>query len=40
MVILAPSSGTVLGLETTAARDDPDVRVSAGDVMSYSAWMR
>jgi hypothetical protein len=40
MLILAPATGAVLGLEDTVTKDDPEYGVKAGDVMSYSAWMR
>jgi hypothetical protein len=40
MLIMDPSEGAVLGLETTFSRADPTYGVRAGDVMSYSAWMR
>jgi hypothetical protein len=40
MLIMDPSTGTVLGLETTATKGDPEYRLKAGDVMSYVAWMR
>ncbi|KRD06146.1 MULTISPECIES: CU044_5270 family protein [unclassified Streptomyces] len=39
MLILDPRTGTVLGLETTATRDDPEYGVKAGDVLDYSAWL-
>ncbi|MFG3200668.1 CU044_5270 family protein [Streptomyces sp. NPDC048192] len=40
LLILDPRTGAVLGLETTVTRDEPRYGVKAGDVMSYSAWMR
>lgn len=40
MLILDPGSGAVLGIEDTVTKDDPEFGVKAGDVMSYSAWMR
>ncbi|MFG2603635.1 CU044_5270 family protein [Streptomyces sp. NPDC048514] len=40
MLIMDPSTGAVLGLESTAAKADPRFRLKAGDVMSYVAWMR
>ncbi|MFF2511966.1 CU044_5270 family protein [Streptomyces sp. NPDC058086] len=40
MLILDPRSGAVLGIEDTVTKDDPEYGVKAGDVMSYSAWMR
>jgi hypothetical protein len=40
MLILDPRSGAVLGIEETVTKDDPEYGVKAGDVMSYSAWMR
>ncbi|MET9906835.1 CU044_5270 family protein [Streptomyces sp. NPDC006476] len=39
MLIMDPSKGAVLGLETTFSRPDPEYGVKTGDVMSYSAWM-
>lgn len=40
MLIMDPSTGAVLGLETTFTKDEPEYGVEAGDVMEYSAWMR
>ncbi|MFI9646436.1 CU044_5270 family protein [Streptomyces sp. NPDC052040] len=40
MLILDPANGAVLGLETTATRSDPAFGLKAGEVLSYSAWMR
>ncbi|MER5943687.1 CU044_5270 family protein [Streptomyces sp. NPDC001928] len=40
MLIMDPADGAVLGLEQTFTRDDPRFGVKAGDVMTYSAWMR
>ncbi|NUR00969.1 MAG: CU044_5270 family protein [Streptomyces sp.] len=40
MLIMQPSTGAVLGLETVFTRADPEYGVKAGDVMDYSAWMR
>ncbi|MFD4632428.1 CU044_5270 family protein [Streptomyces sp. NPDC058284] len=40
MLILDPENGAVLGLEETVTRDDPAFGVKAGDVMSYTAWVR
>lgn len=40
MLILEPATGTVLGLETTFTKDQPEHGVKAGDVMEYSAWIR
>ncbi|MER5878029.1 CU044_5270 family protein [Streptomyces sp. NPDC001910] len=40
MLILDPATGTVLGLEDTVTRGDPEWGVKKGDVMSYSAWLR
>jgi hypothetical protein len=40
MLIMNPVDGSVLGLELTFTRDDPPFGVKAGDVMTYSAWMR
>lgn len=40
MLVLDAATGTVLGLETTFTKDEPEYGVKAGDVMEYSAWMR
>lgn len=40
MLIMQPSTGAVLGLETVFTRAEPQYGVKAGDVMDYSAWMR
>ncbi|MFF7162146.1 CU044_5270 family protein [Streptomyces sp. NPDC008086] len=40
MLIMDPATGDVLGLETTFTEAEPEYGVKAGDVMSYSAWMR
>ncbi|MXM68869.1 hypothetical protein GR925_37110 [Streptomyces sp. HUCO-GS316] len=40
MLIMEPSTGAVLGLESTFTKDDPQYGVESGDVMEYSAWMR
>ncbi|MFE5812552.1 CU044_5270 family protein [Streptomyces sp. NPDC056479] len=40
MLIMDPANGAVLGLEVTFTRDDPRFGVKAGEVMTYSAWMR
>ncbi|MGW6013507.1 CU044_5270 family protein [Streptomyces sp. NPDC055210] len=40
MLIMDPADGAVLGLEATAAVDEPEYGVEAGDVMDYSAWIR
>jgi hypothetical protein len=40
MLIMDPVTGAVLGLETTFTQAEPEYGVKAGDVMSYSAWMR
>ncbi|MFD8229718.1 CU044_5270 family protein [Streptomyces massasporeus] len=40
MLIMDPSTGAVLGLESTLTQPDPEYGVEEGDVMSYSAWMR
>ena len=40
MLILAPTTATVLGLEHTATTAEPEWGLKAGDVMDYSAWMR
>ncbi|MEU6080435.1 CU044_5270 family protein [Streptomyces sp. NPDC047108] len=39
MVVLAPDTGRVLGIELTTTRDQRAYRLKAGDVMSYEAWM-
>lgn len=40
MLIMDPVNGAVLGLETTFTEAEPEYGVKAGDVMSYSTWMR
>jgi hypothetical protein len=40
MLIMAPATGAVLGLESTRKDPDPEYGVEKGAVMSYSAWMR
>ncbi|MEU8790482.1 CU044_5270 family protein [Streptomyces sp. NPDC048643] len=40
MLILDPATGSVLGLEDTVTRGEREYGVKAGDVMSYSAWLR
>ncbi|MGW1717454.1 CU044_5270 family protein [Streptomyces sp. NPDC002156] len=40
MLILAPTTGTVLGLELTATYAEPEWGLKVGDVMDYSVWMR
>lgn len=40
MLIMAPSTGAVLGLEMTAAKAEPEYGLKTGDVMQYAAWMR
>ncbi|MER8008000.1 CU044_5270 family protein [Streptomyces sp. NPDC094149] len=40
MLVMDPVTGAVLGLESVFARAEPAYGVKAGDVMSYSAWMR
>ncbi|WP_328492360.1 CU044_5270 family protein [Streptomyces sp. NBC_00414] len=40
MLVMDPATGAVLGLEATAAADEPEYGVEAGDVMDYSAWIR
>ncbi|MFJ7334113.1 CU044_5270 family protein [Streptomyces sp. NPDC101116] len=40
MLLMDPATGAVLGLESTLTRPEPAFGVEAGDVMSYSAWMR
>ncbi|MFI1335188.1 CU044_5270 family protein [Streptomyces sp. NPDC020845] len=39
MVILDPDDGRVLDMEETCTRDDPEYRLKAGDVFSYTAWL-
>ncbi|WP_043264161.1 CU044_5270 family protein [Streptomyces sp. CT34] len=39
MVILDPRTGQLLGTEITFTKDLPDFRITAGEVMSYEAWM-
>ncbi|MEU7639799.1 CU044_5270 family protein [Streptomyces sp. NPDC039016] len=39
MVILDPRTGRLLGTEITFTKDLPDFRITAGQVMSYEAWM-
>ncbi|MFF2811717.1 CU044_5270 family protein [Streptomyces sp. NPDC058000] len=39
MVILDPRTGQLLGTEITFTKDLPDFRITAGQVMSYEAWM-
>ncbi|MFE7315592.1 CU044_5270 family protein [Streptomyces sp. NPDC057555] len=39
MVILDPHTGELLGTEITFTKDLPDFRITAGQVMSYEAWM-
>ncbi|MEU9122426.1 CU044_5270 family protein [Streptomyces sp. NPDC048506] len=39
MVILDPRSGQLLGLEITFTKDQPDFKITAGEVMSYEAWL-
>lgn len=40
MLIMDPSTGAVLGLETVLTEAEPEYGVKAGDVEDYSAWMR
>lgn len=40
MLNMAPTTGAVLGLETVLTKAEPEYGVKAGDVESYSAWMR
>ncbi|WP_030937835.1 CU044_5270 family protein [Streptomyces sp. NRRL S-646] len=40
MLIMQPSTGAVLGLETVFTKPEHEYGVKAGDVESYSAWMR
>ncbi|MEU7246226.1 CU044_5270 family protein [Streptomyces sparsogenes] len=39
MVVLDPYDGRVLDMEETSVRDDPEYRIEAGDVLSYTAWL-
>ncbi|MCK7628194.1 CU044_5270 family protein [Streptomyces sp. RS10V-4] len=39
MVVLDPRTGTLLGTEITFTRDVPDFRITAGQVLSYEAWL-
>ncbi|GAA1702585.1 CU044_5270 family protein [Streptomyces yatensis] len=39
LIVLDPDDGSVLDVEETVTRDDPEYRLKAGDVMSYKAWM-
>lgn len=39
MVVLDPDDGRVLDMEETYTRDDPEYRIEAGDVLSYTAWL-
>ncbi|TSB25287.1 CU044_5270 family protein [Streptomyces benahoarensis] len=39
MLILDPTTGRLLGSETTTTEDIPGTRVEAGAVLSYEAWM-
>ncbi|WP_438488195.1 CU044_5270 family protein [Streptomyces sp. S186] len=39
MVILDPRTGQLLGTEITFTKPLPDFRISAGEVLSYEAWM-
>ncbi|MGD3106239.1 CU044_5270 family protein [Streptomyces sp. YGL11-2] len=39
MVILDPRTGQLLGTEITFTKDLPNFRITAGEVMSYEAWM-
>ncbi|WNE94629.1 CU044_5270 family protein [Streptomyces luomodiensis] len=39
LIVLDPDDGRVLDVEETVTRDDPEYRVKAGDVMSYTAWI-
>ncbi|MET7454137.1 CU044_5270 family protein [Streptomyces sp. NPDC005574] len=40
LLIMDPATGAVLGLEATVTKAEPEFGVEAGDVESYSAWMR
>ncbi|MCG0290585.1 CU044_5270 family protein [Streptomyces sp. PSAA01] len=39
LIVLDPDDGSVLDVEETVTRDEPEYRLKAGDVMSYKAWM-
>ncbi|MEV5773915.1 CU044_5270 family protein [Streptomyces antimycoticus] len=39
LIVLDPDDGSVLDVEETVTRDDPEYRLKAGDVMSYKAWV-
>ncbi|MBI0293759.1 CU044_5270 family protein [Streptomyces sp. PRKS01-29] len=39
LIVLDPDDGGVLDIEETFIRDDPEYRVKAGDVMSYTAYL-
>ncbi|MEU8784045.1 CU044_5270 family protein [Streptomyces sp. NPDC048637] len=39
MVILDPRTGELLGLEITFTKDEPEFKITSGEVMSYEAWM-
>ncbi|MEU9966956.1 CU044_5270 family protein [Streptomyces malaysiensis] len=39
LIVLDPADGTVLDVEETITRDDPEYRLKAGDVISYKAWI-
>lgn len=39
LIVLDPDDGSVLDVEETVTRDDPEYRLTAGDVMSYKAWI-
>ena len=40
MLIMDPTTGAVLGLESTFTKDQPEYGVKAGDVMDYNVWTR
>ncbi|MFE9006777.1 CU044_5270 family protein [Streptomyces sp. NPDC007875] len=39
LIVLDPDDGSVLDVEETVTRDDPEYKLKAGDVMSYKAWV-
>ncbi|AEM83503.1 CU044_5270 family protein [Streptomyces violaceusniger] len=39
LIVLDPDDGSVLDVEETITRDDPEYKLKAGDVMSYKAWV-
>ncbi len=39
LIVLDPDDGSVLDVEESVTRDDPEYKLKAGDVMSYKAWV-